>query len=118
MYGARHCAAPCGTANTVHGLTDAANGLGPTGMLLNACPYGLADLVPSVSDGTSIDRAATPSALVTRNMRRDIARPAVRYQVARVIGLVGAKRLAMAARRAVEQLQRIDPFFHSIVSAQ
>jgi hypothetical protein len=47
-------------------------------------------------------------------MWRDIARPAVRYKVAHVIGIVGADRLRMDSRRAVKQVQRVDLLAHPV----
>jgi hypothetical protein len=47
-------------------------------------------------------------------MRHHIARPAVHYEIMRVIGLVGANYLRIGSGCAVKQAQRIDPFSHPI----
>src|SRR6266545_7247722 len=72
----------------VHGLPDAAHGLAPAEVLLDALSDRLAQRIRSVSRRAPINRAAAAARVVARHMRDNVSHPAGVDAVLRVIGLV------------------------------
>lgn len=90
----------------IRGLSNPANGLAPAEVLFDALANHLADAITGVPRCPSVDRAAALMRVVARDVWRHLARPAIPDKVAHVVTLVGAERLGVTTRHAVEQAQR------------
>ena len=99
---------------SVHRLSNLSYCFTPTEMLFNACPDRLTCRIPFVSRCSAVNRAASPSRLVARDVRRDVAEAAICHEIPCIVSLVRAKCFYMAARYAVEQSQRVGPFARTI----
>src|SRR5487761_1989648 len=98
----------------IHGLADAAYGLAPAEVLLDALSDTLAQLVADVPSGACVNRAAAAPDSVARHMRGHIARTTVGDKVGRVIGFVGSDGLGLAPGNGVKHCQRRGTLAHSI----
>lgn len=98
----------------IHRLTNLADGLAPTKMLFDAFALDLADAVTGVPQCSTINGTAAPALIMTRNVRRHFAYPAVANEVTRVIRFVGSERSGMMPRNAIEQTQRTRAFGETI----
>ena len=73
-----------------HGLTNAANGLAPSEVLLDALADNLAQVITGMPGSAAVDRAATAAGVVTGDMRGDVPLAACGDEVGRVVGFVSA----------------------------
>ena len=98
----------------IHRLPDPADRLAPAEMLLDTLADDLAHAVSRVPRCTVIDRAAARAGIIACDMRGHVSRPAIVYEVMRVVRLVGTACLGVSAQYAVRQSQRIGPLGKAI----
>ena len=98
----------------IRGLSNPADGLAPAEVLFDALANHLANAIADVPRGAAVDRAAALMRVVARDVRRHFARSAIPHKVAHVVTLVGAERLGVTTRYAIEQVQRTCAFGETV----
>ncbi|AOJ83460.1 hypothetical protein WS86_22600 [Burkholderia savannae] len=94
----------------IRGLSNPVDGLAPAEVLFDALANHLANAITDVPRGAAVDRAAALMRVVARDVWRHLTRSAV----AHVVSLVGAERLGVTTRHAVEQAQCTRAFAETV----
>src|ERR1700694_1646296 len=91
---------------TKHGLANAANGLAPPEVLLDAFADDLTQVITGMPGGAAVDRAATTPGVVAGDMRCYFPLTAPSDEVGAVIGFVGADAATTGIRQGIKHGQR------------
>ncbi|AOJ71827.1 hypothetical protein WS78_23925 [Burkholderia savannae] len=94
----------------IRGLSNPVDALAPAEVLFDALANHLANAITDVPRGAAVDRAAALMRVVARDVWRHLTRSAV----AHVVSLVGAERLGVTTRHAVEQAQCTCAFAETV----